>query len=144
MTVTSDVPKIRARGTVRVTLPAKAAYNPDLLKKSIGSLMEKLGCGHCFSGANCLFMHERDFVLDGVSAVALNPQPLPPVDGPGHAIVSLSAGNRYDIEKVFRAVDKVIDIIGECPCHSGIDVLYRNELQVIGIDAKGEAHQFGG
>jgi hypothetical protein len=149
MAVTTHEPKVRARGTIRVTLPAKAAYSPDLLKKSIGSLMEKWGCAPCFSGADCFFTHERDFLIDardGASAVALNPQPLPPIDGPGHAmaIVSLAAGSRYDINKVFKAVDKVIDIIGECPCHSGIDVLYRNELTVIGVDARGEAHQFGG
>jgi hypothetical protein len=149
MPVMEDVPKIRARGTVRVSLPAKAAYNPDLLKQSIGSLLERLGCPKCFSGADCFFTHERDFLIDaknGISAVALNPQPLPPEPPPDKAmaVVSLAPGNRYDIAKIFKAVDKVIDIIGECPCHSGIDVLYQNELKVIGVDAKGEAHQFGG
>ena len=31
---TANEPAIRARGTVRISLPAKVAYNPDALKKS--------------------------------------------------------------------------------------------------------------
>jgi hypothetical protein len=138
-------PKTRARGTVRVSLPAKVAYSPDALKKTLGGLLEQLGCPHCFSGADCLFMFERDFVVDplsGVNAVALNPQPLPPREST--AVVSLSRGIRFDINKVFKAVDSVINTLGPCPCHSGFDVLYQNELPVIGINDKGEAQQFGG
>jgi hypothetical protein len=140
-------PKIRARGTVRVSLPATIAYDPAALKKSIGSLMERLGCGTCFSGADCVFTHERDFVADlkgtlSAAAVELNPQPLPP--RAANTTVSLAPTVRYDINKVFKAVDKVIDLIGPCPCHSGIDILYLNELNVIGINEKIEAQQFGG
>lgn len=147
MPVTDIEPKIRARGTVRVSLPARVAYQPDALKKSIASLMERLGCPNCFSGANCFFTHERDFLIDakGVlagGAVALNPQPLPPVDG--YATVSLAPGARYDIKKVYKAIDRVIDLIGPCPCHSGIDILYLNELKVIGINERLEAQAFGG
>jgi hypothetical protein len=138
-------PKTRARGTVRVSLPAKVAYNPDALKKTLGNLLEHLGCPHCFSGADCLFTFERNFVVDPearFNAVALNPHPIPP--GEGTAIVSLGRGIRYDINKVFKAVDSVIHTLGACPCHSGFDVLYQNELPVIGINDKGEAQQFGG
>ena len=140
-------PKTRARGTVRVSLPAKVAYSPDALKKTLGSLLERLGCPHCFSGADCLFTFERDFVVDpqgGLNpiAVELNPQPLPP--RAETAMVSLARGVRYDINKVFKAVDQVIHTLGPCPCHSGFDVLYQNELPVIGITEKGEAIQFGG
>jgi hypothetical protein len=140
-------PKIRARGTVRVSLPAKIAYEPEALKKSIGSVLERLGCPTCFSGANCQFIHERDFVLDAKGAISgtsveLNPQPLPPRHD--IATVSLARGVRYDIKKVFKAVDKVIDLIGSCPCHSGIDVLYLNELNVIGVNEQVEAQRFGG
>jgi hypothetical protein len=142
-----EVPKIRANGTIRVSLPAKVAYQPDALKKSIASLMERFGCPKCFSGADCFFTHERDFIIDAKGLLAsgvasLNPQPLPPVDS--FTTVSLAAGARYDIQKVFKAIDRVIDLIGPCPCHSGIDILYRNELRVIGINEKLEAQQYGG
>lgn len=138
-------PRTQIRGTVRVSLPARIAYNPDALKKSLGSLMERLGCPHCFSGADCLFNFERDFVVDPqekLNAVALNPQPLPPREST--AIVSLNRNIRYDINKVFKAVDSVINTLGPCPCHSGFDVLYQNELPVIGVNERGEAMQFGG
>jgi len=142
-----SIPKVRAHGTVRVSLPAKVAYSPDALKKSIASLVENLGCPKCFSGADCLFSFERNYVVDPQGRLApitseLNPQPLPPRESP--AIVSLSSGARYDINKVFKAVDNVIGALGPCPCHSGIDVLYQNEITVIGVNERGEAQQFGG
>jgi hypothetical protein len=98
-------------------------------------------------GADCFFTHERDFVVDAKGAISrasteLNPQPEPPKGG--HTTVPVARGVRYDINKVFKAVDKVIDLIGGCPCHSGIDVLYLNELNVIGINEQIEARQFGG
>lgn len=152
MPVTDVEPKVRAHGTVHVKLPAKIAYDPNALKKSIGSLLERLGCTRCFSGANCFFTHERDFIVDAKGALAADPQPEPWVLGPlpdpwrsaGSVTVSLARGPRYNIDKVYKAVDKVIDIIGSCPCHSGIDVLYINELPVIGVNEQLEAQQFGG
>jgi len=138
-------PKTKAHGTIRVSLPAKIAYSPDALKRTVGSLLERLGCPNCFSGADCHFTFERDYLIDPqerLNAVALNPQPLPPREST--AVVSLSHPVRYDINKVFRAVDSVISTLGACPCHSGFDVLYQNEITVIGINEKGEAQQFGG
>jgi len=138
---TISEPQIRARGTVRVSLPAKIAYNPDALKKSLASILDKLGCPRCFSGADCFFQHERDFVVDPAAQVALNPQPLPPRES--HAVVSLAPSLRYDIDKVFKSIDAVIKGLGSCPCHSGIDVLYQSELPVLGITEKFEVQQFG-
>jgi len=138
---TAPEPHIRARGTVRVSLPAKIAYNPDALKKSLTSILDKLGCPRCFSGADCLFLHEREFIVDPAEKVSLNPQPLPPREA--HAVVSLAPSLRYDIDKVFKSVDAVIKGLGSCPCHSGIDVLYQSELPVLNINEKFEVQQFG-
>ena len=138
--------EVQAHGTVRVTLPASVAYSPDLLKKSIGALLGRLGCTHCFSGANCLFQVERDFVMDtkasALERVALNPQPLPPGER-SSVHVALASGARSNIDKVFNAVDAVIATLGSCPCHSGFDVLYQNELRTIVVNEKLEAQQFG-
>lgn len=133
-------PPIRARGVVRVSLPAKIAYNPDALKKSLTGILDKLGCPRCFSGADCYFQHERNFVVDPAAQVSINPQPLPPREA---AVVSLAPSLRYDIDKVFKSVDAVIKGLGACPCHSGIDVLYQSELPVLGITEKFEVQQFG-
>jgi hypothetical protein len=138
---TANDPAIRARGTVRISLPAKVAYNPDALKKSLVGIAEQLGCTRCFSGANCLFQNERNFVVDPAGAVSLNPQPLPPREN--HAMVAVHSSIRYDIDKILRAVDGVIKGLGPCPCHSGIDVLYQSELPVLAINEKGEVQAFG-
>jgi hypothetical protein len=143
-TAVESEPKVRAHGAVRVSLPAKIAYSPDALKKTIGGLMEQLGCPRCFSGADCLFSFERDYVVNpqgALNARELNPQPLPPRTNT--ATASLSSGMRFDIDKVFKAVDQVINALGPCPCHSGFDVLYQNELPVIGVSEQG-AQRFGG
>lgn len=149
-TAPSKMPQAHAHGVVRVTLPAKVAYEPEALKRTIGGILGRLGCPTCFSGADCHFTNERDFVVnpEGVIAASgraaaseLNPQPLPPRST---ATVSLAPGARFNIDKVFKAVDAVINTLGPCPCHSGIDVLYQNEITVIGINEAGVAQQYGG
>jgi len=146
----ADTRKTAARihGTVRVSLPARVAYNPESLKKTIGSLLEHLGCPRCFSGADCVFMAERDFAVnpEGIfSHIAINPQPLPPRVAPD-LTVSLSPSNRFNIDKVFSAIDTVVSRLpGGCsPCHSGFDIDYLSEVEFLGIDEKGNAQQFGG
>ena len=139
---TTTVPAVRARGTVRISLPAKVAYNPDALKKSLVGIAEQLGCTRCFSGANCLFQNERNFVVDPAGAVALNPQPLPPREHP--ATVAVSPAISYNLDSILKAFDGVIKGLDPCPCHSGIDVLYQSELPVLAITEKGEVQAFGG
>ena len=96
---TATEPKVRAHGTIRVSLPAKIAYNPDALKKIAGAVAERLGCTRCFSGANCFFkLSEFRDRSGGGLAVALNPQPLPPrgnhSDGRGSS-ASVMTSTRY-------------------------------------------------
>jgi hypothetical protein len=130
------VPQMRTRGTVRVTLPAKIAYEPEALKRTIGGIVGRLGCPTCFSGADCHFNNEREFVVDPAgaisalshgAAVALNPQPLPPKSD---VVVSLAPSLRYNIDGIFKAIDAVIG--------------YQNEVTVIGVNEAGVAHQYGG
>src|SRR5690349_10343831 len=109
---------VRAHGTVRVSLPAKIAYDPNALKKTISGLLERMGCPRCFSGADCLFTSERNYVVDPAGAIShaaveLNPQPLPPR---ASATVSLARPIRFDIDRVFKSIDSVINALGPCPC----------------------------
>src|SRR5687768_11115992 len=71
----------RARGAVRITLPASVAYDPKALRKGIASIVERLGCPKCFSGADCLFTNERELVIDPKFAVgpgrSAGPEPTP-------------------------------------------------------------------
>lgn len=131
----------RARGPIRFTMPAAVAYNPDRLKKSIAELAELIGHPQCFSGADCYFQNQRGFAVNPagkLDAVALNPQPLPPREGPQPEpwpqTVALGPAVRYDLDKVFVAIDKVIDIIGSHPCISGFDIHFKDILDSIVIN----------
>ena len=53
----------------RIVMPAEVAFNIDLVQKTVLSLAERLGCPQCFSGSNCVFQLERDFIVDRSGAV---------------------------------------------------------------------------
>lgn len=132
----------RARGAVRITLPASVAYDPKALKRGIANIVERLGCPKCFSGADCFFTTERELVLDTKLAVspAAEPDPIPWRENT--YAVGLSSKVRYDLDKVFKAVDKAIDIIGAHPCISGFDFHFQDELRTIVVNEKLEAQRF--
>ena len=150
MTEEATISKSRATaGTIRITLPAKVAYSPDRLKESIAGLMERIGCPKCFSGADCFFQNERRFVLDAKLAVEARPaapsgfaNPEPDGDPERTYSVGFSKSVRYDMNKVFRAVDKVIDIIGHHPCISGFDFLFKDVLQSVVVNDNIEGQVF--
>lgn len=131
----------RARGAVRITLPASVAYDPKALKKGIANIVERLGCPKCFSGADCFFTNEREFVIDPKFAVGPGIAASDPSTGVVYA-VGLSSKVRYDLDKVFRAIDKAIDIIGAHPCISGFDFHFHDELRTIVVNEKLEVQRF--
>jgi len=49
---------------IRVTIPAKVAFDLEKFQNVIAHLAERLGCPKCFSGRECLFELERDLVID--------------------------------------------------------------------------------
>ena len=137
----AEIRKTARKGAVRITLPASVAYDPKALKKSIANIVERLGCPKCFSGADCFFTNERDLVVDQKLAVnpviARNPEPQP-----WTYTVGLSSKVRHDLDKVFVAIDKAIDIIGAHPCISGFDFHFQDELRTIVVNEKLEATRF--
>jgi hypothetical protein len=115
--------------------------------------MGRLGCLTCFSGADCHFTAERDFVVTHEGDLfhrspALDPKPVPWIASPNASStlqVALAPGIQYDIDQVFRAVDLVIGRLGGClPCHSGFDVSYLNEIETLGINPDGTVTPYGG
>lgn len=128
----------RASGTVRITLPASVAYSPDRLKSSIAKLAEQIGHPECFSGADCLFQMEREFLFgDG----EMKPRAAAAVGGDAPISVAMAPRVKYDLGSVEKAIDRVIDLIGPHPCISGFDVLFRDEMLV--INEQLEAQRFG-
>jgi hypothetical protein len=55
---------VKAKGgpVVRISIPAKVALDLDAFHRTVANLAERLGCGQCLSGANCIFSFERDWV----------------------------------------------------------------------------------
>jgi hypothetical protein len=143
-TEATSSPRLRAAGPVRISLPAKVAYDPKALKNSIKDIVERIGCPRCFSGADCFFQNERDFVINPAGKLdpgaqmpfAARPDPEPAMSY--RATVALARPVKYDLEKVYTAIDRVIDLIGPHPCISGFDVLFRDELIVINEQLQGQ------
>ena len=128
---------LRARGPIRVTLPAAVAYDPDRLKKTLAGVLERIGCRACCSGADILLQMEREFLVDAevnVTQARSVPEPAAAIPSGHQYVVALSPKVKFDIDRVFVAVDKVIDILGPHPCISGFDVLLRDELRTIVVD----------
>lgn len=130
----------RASGTVRITLPASIAYSPDRLKESIGKLADRIGHPECFSGADCLFQMEREFLF-GADGGGLEPQKALGTDTGNPITVGLGSRVKYDLGRVEEAIDRVIDQIGAHPCISGFDVLFQDEMIV--VNDQMEAMRFG-
>jgi hypothetical protein len=130
-------PAAGAKGTVRVTLPAAVAYDLKALQKSIASLVERLGCRTCFSGADCTFRVERDLVInERLEAVPLARVAAPDPDGdPARAVsVHLAKEVRSDLTKVHAAVERVVGKLG-CPaCCSGFDIAFREEFRFLTVN----------
>lgn len=129
---------LRAKGTVRITLPASVTYSPKLLKKSFAELAEQIGHPKCFSGADCLFQMEREFLLEG----ARPPMRAGYVTAEAEPVnVVMAPRVKYDLNRIEKAIDNVIDKLGSHPCISGADVLFRDEM--IFVNQKLQAEQLG-
>lgn len=141
-----------ARGPVRITMPAKVAFNADMFKRSVAGILEEIGCPTCFSGANCVFENERRFILDpDLNISRMGPHPEPWKAGAAAAsTVNVITSNRtkFDVDQVMKAIDRVIEVlpfpVGHQACISGFDVNFRDFLNVITLDENLEAELVGG
>jgi len=54
----------RIGSTVRISIPAKVAYDIGALHKMLDNLAQTLGCNPCVSGADCTIHLIRDYLVD--------------------------------------------------------------------------------
>lgn len=128
---------------MRLTLSAAVANDLGALRKGLKDLAERLGHSNCATGCNELHLRlERDFVVNATkSAVALNPQPLPPIGLPQDPIpiksvrVMAPAAVLDDIGSLSSAIEKVLGRLGCASCCSGFDILFQRELDGFMFDA---------
>jgi hypothetical protein len=146
MATNQDVRALRLRQKpVRITIPAAVAYDLKALQKGIASLVERLGCKPCFSGADCLFHLESEFVINEKAEVSADPSPNPwvqagglatsPVPDPwfqsSHATVRLPGKVSYNLEQVQKLVANIAGRIGHPGCFSGFDFLFQHEKEFL-------------
>ena len=131
-------------------MPAAVAYDLKAFQRSIAALVERLGCRGCFSGADCAFQMERNWVINeklevSPAARAYAPDPFGDAALAGfHVTVSLAKEVRFDLNKVQAAVEKVVGQLGHPGCCSGFDIAFRREVGTMALDERLNVVRFGG
>ncbi len=130
-----EINQRKGRGAVRLSIPAKVAYNAEAFRKSIYDLLDELGCPKCFSGVDCYFETIRDYVLDPSENVVSrslsfgdpSPQPSKPLTV-RTLNVGVSPAVSYDIGKIDVAIKDIFEEIGCLACCSGNDIFFQNQF----------------
>src|SRR6266404_6165342 len=124
----------KIQGPIRISIPAAVAYDLAAFQKSIANLVERLGCRACFSGADCTFLHERDFVINEKFEVhpsaGASVQLLPPGSSRA-ATATLSGKAGHNLKQVQDVVANIAGRLGCGGCCSGFDILFRQELDFV-------------
>jgi microsomal dipeptidase-like Zn-dependent dipeptidase len=110
---------------VRVSIPASVAGEIGSLKKSMATILDKLGCAACCSGFDIFLQRQREAIVrggvaDGVSFASSK-------SGPGTLRVGVSPGSVAKIDDVFRAIDQIADLSGHTACATGCDIFFQLE-----------------
>ncbi|WP_106791347.1 hypothetical protein [Aquimarina sp. Aq78] len=123
------------RGAVRLSIPAKVAYDAKAFQNSIYELLDELGCPKCFSGVDCYFQTIRDYVLDprenvvSRSLAFRDPSPQPSkLIATKTLNVGVSPAVSYDIGKIDNAIKSIFEEIGCLACCSGNDIFFQNQF----------------
>lgn len=66
----------KAHGPVRISVPASVAFNLEKMSAVFRNIGENIGCGTCYSGADCILQFERDWAVDPVSLKLVGANPV--------------------------------------------------------------------
>ena len=127
-------------GAVRVSMPAKVANDLDLFKKGVAAFAERLGCPECFSGFDCTFESEHDFVIDdnlNVQATDVRAgQAVSRGAAKREVTIALAPSAEYDLEAILTKIDIWGKRLGPhwlqgglAMCCSGFDMTFERELR---------------
>lgn len=118
------------KNAVRLSIPAKVAYDADLFKKGILDLLDNLGCRACFSGTDCYFNTIQDYVInDGLDAKIEKPL-MQSFQMPTRSTLSVAMSPKVasNIKLVDKAIDSIFEEIGCRACCSGHDIHFQNNF----------------
>lgn len=127
---------------VRVSLPASVAADIGSLKKAMGSILDKLGCGACCSGHDIYLDLQRDFVFRDIAemAVPLSTRRLTVAQKGGVTRAGIAPASAAKIDTVFAAIDRIADLTGHPACCSGNDLFMQLERNFV-LDASLEIEE---
>jgi hypothetical protein len=113
---------------VRVSIPASVAGEIGSLKKSMATILDKLGCAACCSGFDIFLQRQRDgIVRDSLRGPADVASFAGSKSGPGVLKVGVSPGSVATLDDVFIAIDKIADLSGHTACATGCDIFFQLE-----------------
>jgi len=119
------------KGTVRISIPAEVAFDLKKLNRTIELVAERLGCKTCFSGADCKFQLERDFVFNEklefsrASHFATVPDTAPALGATVTVGLGTTTGN--NLEKLKGVIGDIAGRLGCDGCCSGFDISFLRE-----------------
>ncbi|MGI9597378.1 MAG: hypothetical protein ACR2QK_14540 [Acidimicrobiales bacterium] len=142
----------RPGGAVRISMPAKVANDLDTFKKGVVAFAEQLGCPECFSGFDCTFESERDFIIDERLNVAAPPFKMGQEFSRGtkrEVTVQMAPANEFSLEWILGRIDILGKNLGShweqgglALCCSGFDVTFGREVEYL-LDGGGNLNRAG-
>ncbi len=121
---------------VRVSIPASVAADIGSFRKSVTSILDKLGCGACCSGHDLYFELQRDIMLPEKLSARAELAPMVKMTKTAPTTVAgLHPELGAKIDDVFSAIDRIAELTGCNACCSGHDLWLRMERNMV-LDAK--------
>lgn len=120
--------ELSAAKAVRVSIPVSVASDIGALKKSVGSILDKLGCRACCSGFDIFLERQREaLVTDGLRGTARLGAFSASKTAGSTLRVGVSPGSVAKIEDVNLMLDKIADLSGHVACATGCDIFLQME-----------------
>lgn len=115
---------------VRVSIPASVAADIDGLKKSIATVLDRLGCPACCSGFDIRLELQREFLISDSLGKGARTR-IGGWAGSGREIPAVSVGIKpgavAKIDDVYIAIDKIAELSGHTACATGCDIFFQLE-----------------
>jgi hypothetical protein len=108
-------------------------------KKTVGQVLDRLGCPQCCSGHDILFELQRNFTFEGdldVPRVAFAQKRIAAEAVSPVVTAALSPKLGDNIESVFGALDRIMNLSAHPQCTSGDDLFLRIETNIL-VDRAG-------
>ncbi len=131
---------------VRVSVPMSIASDLGAFKKTLGSILDHIGCPACCSGNDILFETQRRFTFardlkTPQAAFAERKLAANDLASPSRmTTAALSPKLANGIEEVFAAIDKIAGLSAHPNCTSGDDLFLRMERNIL-VDLSGRIQE---